>query len=149
MTQKFQYSAAGLAMTKSFEGLRLAAYQDVAGVWTIGYGSTTPTVHPGEVITEQEAEQRLLVNMQTAISVVNELVTVVITQGQFDALVDLTYNEGQGSFRNSTLLRMVNAGDFAGAAAQFPFWDKAGGVVQEGLERRREAEAMIFLAYIP
>ena len=114
LTQKLQYSAAGLAMTKSFEGLRLTAYQDVVGVWTIGYGSTIPTVHPGEVISEQEAEQRLVADMATAISVVNELVTVVITQGQFDGMVDFTYNEGQGSFRNSTLLRMTMLGTSPG-----------------------------------
>ncbi len=60
MTQKYQYSAAGLAMTKSFEGLRLTAYQDVAGIWTCGYGSTFPAVHPGETVTEAEAEQRLI-----------------------------------------------------------------------------------------
>jgi len=148
MTQKFQYSAAGLAMTKSFEGLRLTAYQDVAGVWTIGYGSTIPTVHPGEAITEQEAEQRLAVDMATAISVVNELVTVVITQGQFDAMVDFCFNVGQGNYRNSTLLHKVNGGDFAGAAAQFPLWDKAGGAVLEGLLRRRKAEATMFMGAV-
>ena len=146
MKETYQYSAAGLAMTKSFEGLRLTAYQDVASVWTIGYGSTIPTVHPGEVITEQEAEQRLIANMQTAVSAVNELVTVAITQGQFDAMVDFCFNVGQGNFRNSTLLRRVNAGDFAGAAAQFLVWVYAGGVVQEGLDRRRRAEAEMFAA---
>ena len=80
--------------------------------------------------------------------VVSQKLTAVITQGQFDAMVDFTYSEGQGSFRNSTLLRMVNKGDFAGAAAQFPFWNKAGGVVQEGLERRRKAEAAMFMGAV-
>ena len=146
MKQTYQYSAVGLAITKSFEGLRLTAYQDVAGVWTIGYGSTIPTVHPGEVITEKEAEQRLIDNMQTAVSCVSEAVTITITQGQFDAMVDFCFNVGQGNFRNSTLLRRVNAGDFAGAAAQFLVWVYAGGVVQEGLDRRRRAEAEMFAA---
>ena len=144
MKQTYQYSAAGLAMTKSFEGLRLNAYQDVAGVWTIGYGSTIPIVHPGEVITEQEAEQRLIANMQTAVVAVNTLVKVSITRGQFDGMVDFVFNVGQGNFRNSTLLRKVNAGDFAGSAAQFLVWDEAGGQIEPGLLRRRQAEMAMF-----
>lgn len=140
----YEYSAAGLAMTQAFEGLRLHAYQDVAGVWTIGYGSTIPAVYPGQAITEQEAEQRLIADMQKAITAVKELVTVAITQGQFDALVDFTYNEGQGHLKTSTLLRKVNAGDFAGAVLEFDKWDEAGGQVRSGLLRRREAEAALF-----
>jgi len=144
MKETYQYSAAGLAMTKSFEGLRLNAYQDVAGVWTIGYGSTIPPVHPGETITQAEADARLMADMQVAVTVVNALVKVTITQGQFDGMVDFVYNEGQGHFASSTLLKLVNAGDFAGAAAQFLVWDEAGGQVEPGLLRRRQAEAAMF-----
>lgn len=139
-----QYSQAGYTLTKGYEGLRLHAYQDVAGVWTIGYGSTVPTVHPGDVITQEEADARLVANMADAVQAVNSLVKVPLTQGQFDALVDFTYNLGQGTLSRSTLLAMVNRGDFAGAAAQFSQWVHAGGKVNAGLIRRRRDEAAMF-----
>jgi lysozyme len=103
-----------------------------------------PQVHPGETITEQEAEQRLVTDMQTAVTVINALVKVAITQGQFDAMVDFVFNEGQGHFATSTLLKKLNAGDFAGAAAQCLVWDEAGGQIEPGLLRRRQAEAAMF-----
>ena len=75
---------------------------------------------------------------------VNRAVNVPITQNQFDALVDFCFNCGRGSLLQSTLLRKVNIGDFAGAAAQFALWDHAGGEVVEGLVKRRTAEAELF-----
>lgn len=140
------YSNSGLELTKSFEGLRLTAYRDGAGVLTIGYGHTGPEVHEGLVITEAEAEMLLRRDMADAVAWVNGLVKVTLTQGQFDALVDFTYNAGRGSFRGSTLLRMVNAGDFKGAEGQFGLWVHAGGEVEPGLVRRRAAEAALFLS---
>lgn len=140
-----QYSDAGYAMTRGFEGLRLKAYQDGAGVWTIGYGSTLPIVHPGETITEAQAEARLIDDMRVAVYVVNALVQVPLTQGQFDALVDFTFNLGQGTFRRSTLLAMVNRRDFDGAADQFGLWVHAGGKVEPGLVARRKAEMDMFM----
>lgn len=76
---------------------------------------------------------------------VNESVTVPINQNQFDALVSLTYNIGSGAFKNSTLLKKLNKGDYQGAADQFLVWNKAGGKVMKGLVRRREAERALFL----
>ena len=143
MTQH-SYSKDGLALTQGFEGLRLTAYQDVAGIWTIGYGHTGPDVTPGLRISEIEAEAILLADLADAIRCVNQAVTVDLTQCQFDALVDFCFNAGRGSFLNSTLLRKLNLGDMAGAAAQFGLWVHAGGRVVAGLVRRRKAEAELF-----
>ena len=144
--QQHTYSDEGLALTKGFEGLRLAAYQDVAGVWTIGYGHTGPDLVPGMTIIETQAEVLLLADLADAIQCVNQAVTADLTQCQFDALVDFCFNAGRGNFVNSTLLRRLNLGDVAGAAAQFALWVHAGGKVVAGLVRRRNAEADLFMS---
>lgn len=138
------YSSAGLALTKSFEGLRLTAYRDSGGILTNGYGHTGADVHEGQTIDEAQAEAWLERDLAAAVACVNGLVKVQLAQHQFDALVDFTYNAGRGSFHGSTLLRRVNAGDFAGAVAQFGLWVHAGGKVVPGLVRRRAAEAAMF-----
>jgi len=137
------YSPAGLALTKSFEGCSLKSYRDSAGIWTIGWGHVSGVV-PGMVWTQEQADAQLLDDIQWAVGVVNSKVHVPLNQNQFDALVDFCYNAGSGNFAASTLLRKVNAGDFAGAAAQFPLWVHAGGAVIPGLVRRREAEQALF-----
>jgi lysozyme len=142
---KYQYSENGLAMTKSFEGLRLTAYQDVAGVWTIGYGHTGLGVSEGLTITEAEAEVYLRLDMLQAVTFVTYRVKVPITQNQFDALVDFCFNVGCGSFEGSTLLKLVNQSRFAQSAAEFAFWNHAGGKEVTGLTRRRAAEAKLFM----
>ena len=142
--QEFVYSNKGLALTKSFEGLRLEAYQDSAGVWTVGYGHTGPGVAEGMTVTDAEAEALLLADLADAVRCVNRKVTGTISQGQFDAMVDFCFNAGRGNFLQSTLLRKVNSVDFAGAAAQFGLWVHAGGEVVPGLVRRRKAEAEMF-----
>jgi len=141
----FSYSDAGFALTKQFEGLVLSSYQDQVGVWTIGYGHTGPSVHGGQTITEDQANQLLASDIAGAVTCVNGAVRSAIQQNQFDALVDFVFNLGCAALLSSTLLRMVNAGDFAGAASQFLLWDHAGGVVVPGLLRRREAESDLFL----
>jgi lysozyme len=141
----YQYSEAGLAMTKAFEGLRLTAYQDVAGNWTIGYGHMGPALLAGMTITQADADALLQADIADAVACVNRAVTEPITQNQFDALVDFCFNAGRGNFLQSTLLRKVNAGDFAGAAVQFGLWVHAGGQVVPALARRRKAEAEMFL----
>jgi lysozyme len=142
--QQFTYSDKGLALTKSFEGLRLAAYQDCGGVWTIGYGHTGPKVVEGMTISQVTAETLLTDDLEDAVTCVNLGVTAIISQSQFDAMVDFCFNAGRGSFLQSTLLRKVNLGDSAGAAAQFGSWVHAGGKVVAGLVRRRKAEAELF-----
>jgi lysozyme len=140
----FEYSSEGLAMTKAFEGLRLTAYKDVAGVLTIGYGHTGTDVTPGRTITEAEATSLLMLDMAEAVTCVNHAVTSAINQAQFDALVDFCFNAGRGNFLSSTLLKLVNLDDFVEAMAQFALWVHAGGEVVPGLVRRRKAEASLF-----
>jgi lysozyme len=142
--QEFNYSDKGLALTKSFEGLHLEAYRDCAGVWTIGYGHTGPTLAAGQTISEPEAEELLRTDLAEAVACVNRGVKPFISQNQFDAMVDFCFNAGRGNFLQSTLLRKLNSGDFAGAAAQFALWVHAGGEVVAGLVRRRKAEAELF-----
>jgi len=142
--QTFTYSNTGLNLTKGFEGLRLTAYQDCAGIWTIGYGHTGPDVHAGQTITELEAEALLRADLAAAVACVNRAVTASITQPQFDALVDFCFNAGRGNFLGSTLLRLINEGDTAAATAQFGLWVHAGGEVVAGLVRRRKAESALF-----
>jgi lysozyme len=137
MNQNLQYT--GQALTEQFEGLELTSYQDSAGVWTIGYGHTAG-VTQGMTCTQAQAETWLLEDIQWAASVVQNQVLVPLTQGEFDALVDFVFNVGSGNFASSTMLRMLNAGNFAGAADQFARWDLAGGQVVAGLLRRRIAE---------
>ena len=144
--QEFSYSDKGLALTKSFEGLHLEAYRDCAGVWTIGYGHTGPTLAAGQTISEPEAEELLRADLADAVACVNRCVKFVISQSQFDAMVDFCFNAGRGNFLQSTLLRKVNSGDLEGAAVQFTLWVHAGGDVVAGLVRRRKAEAELFTA---
>jgi lysozyme len=142
----FSYSDAGWALTKSFEGLALAAYADQGGVWTIGYGHTGRGVYAGLTITEEQAEVFLHGDVAGTVAGVNRMVTAAIRQSQFDALLDFALNLGCATLLRSTLLRLVNAGDFAGAAEQFLLWDHVGGVVVPGLLRRRRAEVELFQA---
>lgn len=129
----------GLELIRRFEGLRLRAYQDSVGVWTIGYGHTAH-VAKGMECSEQQALDWLREDVRTAERCVSSCVTAELTQGEFDALVSWTYNLGCGNLRNSTLLRKLNACDYDGAAAEFERWTKAGGVELAGLVARREAE---------
>lgn len=137
------YSLAGEQLTEQFEGCELTAYQDQVGVWTIGYGHTA-SVTPGQACTPEQAQEWLEQDTQWAVGVVNAHVNVPLTQGEFDSLVDFVFNLGAGNFESSTLLRLLNSGDYADAAAQFPRWDLAGGQVVAGLLRRRLAEQAEF-----
>lgn len=145
-----QTSDKGIALIKEFEGCKLTAYQDSIGVWTIGYGWTQPVdgkpIRAGMTIKQETAERLLKTGMVSYESDVSRLVKVGLTQGQFDALVSFTYNLGARSLSTSTLLRKLNAGDYAGAADEFLRWNKAGGKVLNGLTRRREAERALFLS---
>lgn len=137
-------SQRGLSLIKSFEGLRLQAYQDSVGVWTIGYG-TTRGVKAGMAITKEQAERMLMDDVQRFEPEIERLVTLPLSQNQWDALISFTYNLGAANLESSTLLRKLNAGDYTGAAEQFPCWNKAGGRVLPGLVRRRAAEQALFM----
>jgi lysozyme len=138
-----QYSQDGLRLTESFESCRLTAYPDSKGVPTLGWGHTRG-VRLGETCTQEQADAWLLEDVQEAVAAVNRLVKAPLTQSQFDALVDFTFNAGQGNFADSTMLHLLNAGDMAGAQQQFKRWDMAGGAHIAGLARRRAAEALEF-----
>lgn len=140
-----QYSLTGKQLTERFEGCRLTAYQDQVGRWTIGYGHTTG-VKEGDTCTQAQADAWLALDMWWAEMMVNNYVHIKITQGEYDAMVDFTFNLGVGSFEHSTLLILVNQGKFADAAKEFEKWDHAGGQVVAGLLRRRQAEEQEFVS---
>ncbi len=139
-------NAAGLALVKSFEGCRLTAYPDPGTggePYTIGYGHTGG-VTPDETITQEQADALLAEDLQKFEQGVNGLCARPLTSNQFSALVSFAYNVGLGALAGSTLMRLVNAGNFKEAAAQFSSWVYAGGQAMEGLVRRRAAEAALF-----
>lgn len=133
----------GLSLIKKFEGCELEAYQCSAGVWTIGYGHTKG-VTPSDSISQEEAEQMLVDELHEYESYINEYVTVALSQNQFDALVSWVYNLGPANLKASTMLKVLNSGEYEDVPAQIKRWNKAGGKVLEGLIRRREAEACLF-----
>jgi len=138
-----KYSPTGRALTEKCEGFRAESYQDSVGVWTIGYGHTSG-VHAGMTCTQEEADQWLAEDIQGAEYVVNKVVTAPLNQNQFDALVDFVFNLGSGNFQSSTLLRLLNQGDYVGASKEFPKWNHAGGKELAGLTIRRLAEQALF-----
>jgi lysozyme len=137
--------AAGKALIQSFETCRFIAYQDQRGVWTIGWGHTAG-VQLGDACTQAQADLWFLADAQWACTAVMATIDVALTQNQFDALVSFTFNVGAGNEAHSTLIRLLNAGDTAGAADQFLVWNHIGGQVNAGLTRRREAERALFLS---
>ena len=136
-------SAEGLALIKKFEGCELEAYQDAVGVWTIGYGHIKG-VKEGMTITKQQAEEMLLEELVEYENYVLEAVNHQLDQCMFDALVSWTYNLGPSNLNASTMLKVLNAGDYDAVPEQIKRWNKAGGKVLTGLVRRREAEALLF-----
>ncbi len=142
-------SQSGIELIKRFEGLELEAYQDIAGIWTIGYGHTGNDVQPGMRISEREAEELLRRDLKPREQAVANAVKVPVNQNEFDALVSFVYNVGAGAFRGSTALKRLNRGDRVGAADALTWWNKAtvGGVLREvlGLTRRRASERALFL----
>ncbi len=141
-------SESGLALIRQFEGLRLSAYRCPAGIATIGYGSTAG-VQMGQTITSERAEELLREDVRQFEAAVSRLVKVPLTQGQFDALASFAFNLGAKSLEKSTLLRLLNAGDYSGAAAQFDRWVYASGKKLSGLVKRRAAERALFEGKTP
>ncbi|GHE74614.1 hypothetical protein GCM10019059_37660 [Camelimonas fluminis] len=141
MTRKI--NADGLAHIKRWEGLRLSAYQDIAGVLTIGYGHTSaagaPQVKAGMKITEAEAERILQSDLAKFEQRVERLVKVPLSDSQFAALVSFDYNTG--ALHKSTLLKKLNAGDYAAVPGELAKWVNAGGKRVQGLVNRRASEA--------
>lgn len=143
-------SKKGIDFIKGYEALRLEAYDDGVGFWTIGWGHTKG-VKKGDKITLAQAEAYMHDDLAPAEKAVNEWVAVPLQQTQYDALVSFVFNVGtgkpgyEGGFYSSTLRRLLNEGDYIGAANEFLRWDKAGGKVLAGLTRRRKDEYNMFL----
>lgn len=135
-----QISDEGLALLKQFEGLRLTAYQDVGGVWTIGYGHTAG-VNEGDTCTEAQAEQWLREDLGGAERTIETIVSVPLNDNQFSALVSLTYNIGNSAFKKSSLLKKLNAGGYNAVPGELMRWTKVNGKTVHGLVNRRAAEA--------
>ena len=140
---------AGLDLIKSFESLRLKAYRDPVGIWTVGYGHTGPDVYPGLEISKPEAEQLLADDLRESEEGVRELVAVPLNDNQFAALVSFAFNAGGGALKGSTLRRKLNKKDYKGAADEFSKWVygtiKGRRVLPPGLVRRRAQERNLFL----
>ncbi len=146
----------GIDFIKNEEGLRLTAYLDSAGVWTIGYGHTGGVV-AGSTISLAQAEIFLREDISVFEDIINREVKVPLNQNQFDALLSLVFNVGPGKEkvksglitlkdgRPSTLLRSLNDGLYREAANSFNSWVYAGGVILKGLVKRRERERTLFL----
>lgn len=141
-----------LALIREFEGLRLAAYQDPVGIWTIGYGHTGPVLgeplHSGRTITKQTAEALLIQDAQQAGNLIMATTKVTLNDGEYGALASFAFNLGWGALSRSTLWAKLQAGDRRAAADQFLRWNRAGRPLQirAGLTRRRQAERLLFLS---
>jgi lysozyme len=152
--QPRQLSAAGLQFLIQREGFVGHMYNDSAGHCTVGYGHL---VHFNNCdgrdhreaeflhgITRERAAQLLRADSAAAAAEVNTRVTVPLNQTQLDALVSFVFNVGAGNFRNSTLLRNLNTGDYAGVPQQLSRFVRAGGQVSPGLVLRRQLEGALF-----
>ena len=140
-----KFSATGMELLKRSEGFRNRVYLDVAGLPTIGYGHRL--LHSDSFpngIDEPQAANLLACDVRDAEQAVERMVKAPLTQGQFDALVDFTFNLGAGRLASSTLLKSLNAGRYDDAAEQLLRWDHAGGQENAALKARREAEAELW-----
>lgn len=139
-------SPACLSLIRRYETLQNKSYWDPLGMcWTIGYGHTGRDVTGGMLWTDDECEAALESDAQKAATQLAAVVDVPLTQGEIDALTDFVFNEGIGHLKESTLLRLLNNGNYAGAAAEFLKWEYAGGKPNDDLEQRRIAEQNMFL----
>ena len=136
-------SQEGLSLIKKFEGCELEAYRCAANVLTIGYGSTKG-VKEGDTITQEEADNLLLHEMDEYEGYINDMVKSDLKQNEFDSLVSWVFNLGPSNLSSSTLLQKLNNKDWDDVPNQIKRWNKAGGQVKQGLIRRREAEALLF-----
>ena len=137
-------SIIGRNLIKTFEGYRNTAYLDPVGIWTIGYGHTRG-VKEGDTVTEEEADILLQSDLEAAENTVNAT-GLKLSQLQFDALVSLVYNIGSGKFNSSTLLKQLRESTKPRPELEtwWKVWDKARGKTLKGLQRRREAEYLLY-----
>ena len=150
MTGRLRTSRAGLELIKSFEGFRETAIRLPDGRWMIGYGHSR-TAREGLTISEQDAEDLLAYDLRPVEDAIKSMIFAPLNQNQFDALVSLVFNISSAQFRDSDILRLLNAGNFLSAANGFDVWRRArihGRVmVVDALVRRRAAEKALFLEH--
>lgn len=145
-------------LCREFEGLALEPYQDIGGIWTVGYGHVLLLDEPHTRITPDIAEAYLAHDLDIAESIIDKHVAGVLTTNEREALKSFVFNVGPGkkgekdgfvtlrSGAPSTMLTCLNALDIAGASAEFPKWCRAAGKKVAGLLRRRLAEQLLFNA---
>ena len=133
----------GLELIKKFEGCETTAYQDSVGVWTIGFGHTKG-VEEGQTCSIEDAESMLADEMDEYEGYINNMVKVDLEQHEFDALVAWVYNLGPTNLGESTMLKVLNGGQFDRVPDEMNRWTRAGGEILEGLVRRRQAESLMF-----
>jgi len=129
-------------LVKAFEGCVLTAYQDIAGIWTIGWGHTGKDVYEGLVWTQDQADEMIEHDLAEAGTLLN-MYSPGLPLGAQQALTDFIFNLGGANYRNSTLRQLVNAGNWVAAKVEILKWDHSGGHVIPGLLRRRQAEAAL------
>jgi len=133
----------GLELIKKFEGCETSAYQDSVGVWTIGFGHTKD-VEEGQTCSIEDAESMLADEMDEYEGYINNMVKVDLQQHEFDSLVAWVYNLGPTNLNESTMLKVLNGGQFDRVPDEMNRWTRAGGEILEGLVRRRQAESLMF-----
>lgn len=148
-----EVSKKGLELLKEFEGVRKVVYLDQAGLPTVGVGHLIlpeDNLKVGDTISNEQVNAFLLKDLKTSSDFVNLVSKVNLTQNQFDALVSLCFNIGRTAFKNSTVLRRLNRGEYQGAAQAFMMWNKIkkrGKLVpSNGLSKRRQREQALFLS---
>lgn len=142
-TAEFDVSTECLELIKYFEGMKLRAYQDSGGVWTIGIGHTA-TAKPGMIITEEQALELLRNDLKISKNVVRHMVDVELTQYEYDALVSFVFNLGGGNFQESTLRTWVNSEQHQKVPEELSKWVYTDGTKLNGLVRRRLAEGLMY-----
>ena len=139
-----QVNASALAIATESEGCVLTGYRDPAGIATAGYGHTGPEIIIGKTYSIDQALAWRAADMKRAAAFIETHVRVKLSDNQFSALAEFTYNVGVGAFAGSTLLRLLNAGNYNAVPVQLMRWTKAGGRVLPGLVTRRTREAALF-----
>lgn len=135
----------GLRLIRRFEGFAAVPYLCPAGYLTVGYGHVVKNPEAfRQPITEVEATEILTIDVETAERAVLRLISVSLTDGQFDALVSFTFNLGAGALQRSTLRRKANREEHEDVPVEFLRWVWAGGRKLNGLIRRRQAEAALY-----
>jgi lysozyme len=137
-----------LDFIKMQEGLKLKAYKEDDGIWTIGYGTTRingKAVVSGMTITKEQAEDLVEKDARDAVDTIERLVKTELSDNQMAALTSFVYNIGSTKFITSTMLDLLNAKDFVGASKQFDRWIYIKGKISRGLVKRRKAEKELFL----